>query len=89
MIAVVAIGGISSGLAYVFYCKDVQASSAVIASIILLDPVTGVILSARLLHGHYAGLQVAGIAGLLVTTVYLSTSDLMPRPTKQSQSQRR
>lgn len=79
-------GGISSGLAYVFYYKGLQASNAVIASIIiLLGPVTGVTLSVLLLHEHFTSLQVAGIAGLLVTMVFLSTSDLMPRPAKQSQ----
>lgn len=72
-------GGISSGLAYVFYYKGLQGSNAVIASVAtLLGPVTGVTLSVLLLHESFTGWQVAGIAGLLATMYFLSTSDLGP-----------
>lgn len=72
-------GGISSGLAYVFYYKGLQGSNVVIASVVtLLGPVVGVTLSVLLLHERFTAVQVAGIAGLLVTMYFLSTSDLRP-----------
>ena len=70
-------GGISSGLAYVFYYKGLQGSNVVIASVAtLLGPVIGVTLSVVLLDERYTAVQVAGIVGLLVTMYFLSTSNL-------------
>ena len=70
-------GGISSGLAYVFYYKGLQGSNVIIASVVtLLGPVIGVTLSVLLLHESFTPVQVAGIVGLLVTVYFLSTSDL-------------
>lgn len=70
-------GGISSGLAYVFYYKGLRGSNVVIASVAtLLGPVVGVTLSVLLLHESFTAVQIAGIAGLLVTVYFLSTSDL-------------
>jgi len=72
-------GGISSGLAYVFYYKGLRGSNVVIASVAtLLGPVIGVTLSVLLLHESFTAVQVAGIAGLLVTVYFLSTSNLWP-----------
>jgi hypothetical protein len=70
-------GGISSGLAYVFYYKGLQGSNVVIASVAtLLGPVIGLTLSVLLLDERFTAVQVAGIAGLLVTMYFLSTSNL-------------
>jgi drug/metabolite transporter (DMT)-like permease len=70
-------GGISSGLAYVFYYKGLQGSNVVIASVAtLLGPVIGVTLSVLLLDERFTAVQVAGIVGLLVTMYFLSTSNL-------------
>jgi drug/metabolite transporter (DMT)-like permease len=70
-------GGISSGLAYVFYYKGLQGSNVVIASVVtLLGPVVGVTLSVVLLNERFSAVQVAGIVGLLVTMYFLSTSNL-------------
>lgn len=72
-------GGISSGLAYVFYYKGLQWSSPIIASVVtLLGPVVGVTLSVLLLNESFTAVQVIGIVGLLVTVYFLSTSDLRP-----------
>lgn len=72
-------GGISSGLAYVFFYRGLQWSSPIIASVVtLLGPVVGVTLSVVLLQESFSAVQVAGIVGLLVTVYLLSTLDLGP-----------
>jgi drug/metabolite transporter (DMT)-like permease len=74
-------GGISSGLAYVFYYKGLQGSNVIIASVVtLLGPVVGVTLSVLLLDESFSALQVVGIAGLLATVYFLSTSNLWSTP---------
>lgn len=83
-------GGISSGLAYVFYYKGLQWSSPIIASVVtLLGPVVGVTLSVALLDESFTVVQVAGIIGLLVTGYFLSTLDLglSGRPAAQPSEQ--
>lgn len=69
-------GGISSGLAYVFYYKGLQDSNAVIASLATLLPMLGVTLSLVLLDKRFTVVQVAGNIGLLMTMYSLSTSNL-------------
>jgi drug/metabolite transporter (DMT)-like permease len=74
-------GGISSGLAYVFYYKGLQGSNVIIASVVtLLGPVVGVTLSVLLLDESFSALQVVGIVGLLATVYLLSTSNLWSTP---------
>lgn len=52
-------GGISLGLAYVFYYKGLQGSNVVIASVVtLLGPVIGVTLSLLLLDESSTAVQV-------------------------------
>ncbi len=74
-------GGISSGLAYVFYYKGLQGSNVINGSVVtLLGPVVGVTLSVLLLDESLSALQVVGIAGLLATVYLLSTSNLWSTP---------
>lgn len=82
-------GSISSGLTFVFYYKGLQASNAILASVMtLLGPVTGLALSVFLLHETFTTWQVVGIAGLLITVYFLSTSNIQPTETKALRSRR-
>jgi drug/metabolite transporter (DMT)-like permease len=72
-------GSVSSGLTFVFYYKGMQASTAILASVMtLLGPVTGITLSILVLDEHFTALQVVGIVGLLIIVYFLSSASIQP-----------
>jgi drug/metabolite transporter (DMT)-like permease len=82
-------GSVSSGLTFVFYYKGMQASNAILASVMtLLGPVTGLALSVFLLHESFNAVQVIGIAGLLSTVYFLSTAEIEQAPRKATDPRR-
>ena len=83
-------GSVSSGLTFVFYYKGMQASNAILASVMtLLGPVTGITLSILVLDEHFTALQVVGIVGLLVIVYFLSSASIQPVERSETDSRRR
>ena len=83
-------GSVSSGLTFVFYYKGMQASNAILASVMtLLGPVTGITLSILVLDEHFTALQVVGIVGLLVIVYFLSSASIQPPERSEIDSRRR
>ncbi len=82
-------GSVSSGLTFVFYYKGMQASTAILASVMtLLGPVTGITLSILVLDEHFTALQVVGIVGLLIIVYFLSSASTQPVQPNETDSRR-